>query len=147
MKVVIREARIVDTEKIRALLIATGIEIFGKEPVNRDDYEGFRQFYRERKGIFYVAEQHGIIVGTIAVRQEKHSCVRLRRFCVAKNYRNRGIGEQLYAKVLSYCKKKGYKRIILCTYFKMEDAIRFYLRQGFREYKRKKEELYFDKVL
>lgn len=131
----IRPCRPSDYSQIESLIIATIVEILGREPQNRDDYSCFQEYYSDG-GIFYVAQQDDKIIGTIAVLKDSTTTAKLRRMYVAKAHRKRGVGEQLFQHALQFCKQHHYTRLILCTYPAMKAAIAFYKNHGFHQYTR-----------
>lgn len=145
--IIVRECNPSDYAQIKKLIISVIVELFGREPKNRDDYKDFKKYYHEKNGIFYIAEDEGSVVGTIAIRGEPDSSAKLRRMYVIPKYRKKGVGQKLFEKALAFCKNKGYKRVILCTYPEMGEAIKFYKKHGFKEYDRKGEGIYFEKNL
>ena len=67
---------------------------------------------------------------------------------VLKEHRKQGVGEKLFLKAFSFSKKKGYNRIILCTYPEMKEAIKFYKKHGFKEFKNDgKGEIYLERFI
>jgi GNAT superfamily N-acetyltransferase len=66
---------------------------------------------------------------------------------IYKEYRGKGIGRKLFEKAFTFCKNNKYNRIMLCTYPQMKEAIKFYKKNGFREFKRKGQEIYFEKFI
>lgn len=122
-----------DYDQIASLIIKVIVELFGREPTNRDDYGNFKDHY-SKGGIFYVAEQDRKIIGTIALLRESATTAKLRRMYVAKEHRQHGVGEQLFQKALQFCRAHHYTRLILCTHPNMQAAIAFYKKHGFREY-------------
>ena len=143
----IRECTPEDYPQIIKLIDAVLIEFAGRPLKNRDDVGNYRDHYRERDGIFYVVEQDGKIVGTAAVRRETEDSARLRRHYIYPEYRGEGIGKRLLEKRLEFCKEKGYKKVIACTYLNLKTAIHLLNKYGFKEYKREGETVYFEKSL
>jgi len=88
----------------------------------------------------YVAEQNGKIIGIIAILRDSGNTAKLRRMYVAKKHRQQGLGEHLFQKALEFCRTHDYERIVLCTHPKMQAAIAFYKKHGFREYTRSEAE-------
>ncbi len=145
-KINIRACEPEDYPQIESLIIKVIVEILGREPINRDDYGNFKDHY-SKGGVFYVAEERGEIVGTIGLLRESSSTMKLRRMYVTKEHRNKGIGEQLFQKALAFCRSHHYTRIVLCTHPKMQAAIAFYKKHGFRQYVRDENDEAFEKSL
>ncbi|MEE9525866.1 MAG: GNAT family N-acetyltransferase [Candidatus Woesearchaeota archaeon] len=135
-----------DTESIIKLVHEILFEVFNAEARNIEDLKNIKKEYFEKKGVFYVAEDDGKIVGTIAAEKETDRIARLKRMFVKKEYRKQKLGQRLLDQLLEFCKKKGYEKIILSTYPQMKAAIEFYKKNGFKEYKRN-EHILFEKIL
>ncbi len=120
-------------------------EIFNSEPRKLTDLKNIKKHYFENNGIFYVAEDDGKIIGTIGVLREKKDVARLSRMYVSNDYRKQGIGQKLLDKIFGFCENKDYKKIILSTYPEMKAAIKFYEKNGFKEYKREGVRIFFKK--
>lgn len=141
----IRKYEEIDKEKVIKLVHEVLFEIFNAEARNIEDLKKIKEEYFEKGGIFYVAEDDGKIIGTIAVKRE-NNIARLKRMFVDKKYRKQKIAQKLLDKTLKFCKSKYYKKIILSTYPQMKTAIEFYKKNGFKEYKRN-EQIFFEKNL
>jgi ribosomal protein S18 acetylase RimI-like enzyme len=61
---------------------------------------------------------------------------------VKKEFRGKGIGRTLLEKAQSYCREKGYSRILLMVYVNNANAIGLYNKMGF-----KTERMHMGKVL
>ncbi|KAG8453249.1 hypothetical protein GDO86_000035 [Hymenochirus boettgeri] len=85
---------------------------------------------------FWVAEIDGGVVGTVAVRPAEDSDdeMILKRLCVAKSQRKKGIGKALCMKVIDYARERGYKAVSLETDVIQYDAQTLYERMGFNKY-------------
>ena len=64
-----------------------------------------------------------------------------------KDYRNQGIGQNLYNQIEDYCKNKDINEIILTTSKKMIAATKFYKKNGFKIVKINKENKIFMKKI
>lgn len=129
---IIREYEDRDKEAVIKLISEVLFELFNHPPVNIGDLNNIRKWYFDMNGVFYVAEEDNKLVGTAAVFKEKENA-RLKRMYVLKDYRNKGLGKLLLAKITEFCKSKGYKKIVLSTYPEMKDAIKFYEKNNFKE--------------
>jgi GNAT superfamily N-acetyltransferase len=110
-----------------------------------EDLDNIKKEYFDKNGVFYVAEDNGKIIGTIAVKREKGKTARLKRMYVAKRYRKMGVGQRLLSKILKFCRGKGYSKMILSTTAQMAVAINFYKKNEFKRYKTKKGKIFFEK--
>lgn len=129
----LREYKEKHKEQVIRLVSDCVFEIFGSGPENTDDLKDIKREFFERDGMFWVAEFNREVVGTVGVFREDEKTARLRRFFVKMDFRNKGIGQMLMDKALSFCKEKGFRRIVLTTYAQMKEAIRFYKKNSFTE--------------
>jgi ribosomal protein S18 acetylase RimI-like enzyme len=136
-----------DKNKVKKLIKKVLFEIFKVPAQGIEDLDDIKTAYFRKEGIFYVAEDRGQIIGTIAVRKEKNKIARLKRMYVNPKYRRQKIGQKLLDKVFKFCKDDRYKKIILSTYPLMGAAINFYKRNGFKKYKKTKEQLFFERKI
>lgn len=135
-----------DKERVIKLVRKVLFEIFNTEAENIEDLENIEQEYFENNGVFYVVEDNGKIIGTIAVKKEEDNIARIKRMFIDKEYRKQGIGQRLLDRIIEFCKNKGYKKIILSTHQQMQEAIEFYKKNEFKEYKRDKE-IFFERII
>jgi ribosomal protein S18 acetylase RimI-like enzyme len=142
----IRQYKKGDEEEIIKLTCKVLFEIFHAKARNISDLSNIKSEYFGKQEIFYVAQDKGKIVGTIAIKKEKDKTARLKRMFVDKNYRKQKIGQKLLNKTIEFCKNKRYKKIILSTYPQMKAAIKFYKKNGFKQYKQN-EKIFFEKTL
>lgn len=80
---------------------------------------------------FWVAEDDGAIVGTVAVRPKDESTCELKRLYVRADCRGTGLGERLYQHAEAFARAAGYERFWLDSSRRFEKAHRLYLRNGF----------------
>ncbi len=141
----IREYQEKDKKDVIELISKILFEIFKSKPNYLPDLKNIKRYYFGNKGIFYVAEDNGKVIGTIGVLREKKDVARLMRMYVSRTYRRHGVGQKLLDKIFQFCKNRSYKEIILSTYPEMEAAIKFYKKNGFKEYKREGFRIFFKK--
>lgn len=140
----IRRYKQSDKEQIIALAHKIYNEIFSKDAFEIEDLDDIKNEYFNNGGIFLVAEDDNKIIGTIGAVKFKGKTVRLRRVYIHPDYRSLGIGKELFNKILRFCKNKKYNRIILSTFKEMKQAIKFYKKNGFSEFK-KTDRIFFEK--
>ena len=79
----------------------------------------------------WVAEVDGVFAGCIfAVRQDQNSA-RLRALLVEPEFRKLGLGNKLIEQCLSFCRQRGYRKVVLWTCDALAQARRLYARHGF----------------
>lgn len=74
-------------------------------------------FARDDQG-FWIAQQAGMshgMVGMVGVEHREPGVAELRRMAVARAQRRKGIGRKLLAAAEAFCRKAGYRRIVLST--------------------------------
>jgi len=85
---------------------------------------------RWNEGPVWAAIQDGSLVGTVAAAP-KGDALYIRSMAVAPSARGRGIGKMLLARVESFAKANGFRRMFLSTTPFLQEAIRLYERFGF----------------
>ncbi len=92
--------------------------------------------YINCNGNFWIAlDNDNKIIGTIGIEYVNNDETYLKKLYVLKEYRGTGLAKELLNEVIQFSRKKGFKRIYLSTYGKLERANSFYLKNGFIEYK------------
>lgn len=142
---IIRKFKAEDRVRLLRLIRNILVEIFKVRPKRIELDNGF---FRDR-GVLYVAEDKGQVIGCVGVIKQKSNVVRLKKMYIAKNYRGTGIAQRLYNKAQTFSKKKRYKKIILSTTPQMKRAISFYERNGFVKYRfnKAKNQMFFIKKI
>ncbi len=95
---------------------------------------------RDREAELWVAEDDGVVVGTVTIAPEgspwrelgKPGEGEFRMLAVAPAARGRGVGEALVRHALARFETAGHTRAVLCSLVEMETAHRIYQRLGFR---------------
>lgn len=98
-----------------------------------DDLERLADSYAGPNSTFLVAEQDARIVGTCGVKAESPQTAILRRLFVSPTCRGKGVGSQLLKEALSFCRKRGFREVIIRTSTRMQQAIRLCMAEGFQE--------------
>ncbi|XP_069832350.1 probable N-acetyltransferase camello isoform X2 [Dendropsophus ebraccatus] len=88
---------------------------------------------------FWVAESKGRVVGMVGVQaaQGSHHDIELRRLCVTKDHRHKGIARSLCRRVIDFAGERGYKQVNLNTTTLQQAAQKLYMNMGFRIIKSK----------
>ena len=92
----------------------------------------FIENYDSNKEHFWVVEKDDDIVGSIAIVKVDDEVAQLRWFLVEPYARNKGIGTKLINEALSFCRNKGYQKIVLGTISELKAARRIYIKNGFQ---------------
>lgn len=120
--------------KVVEFLIEVAINEFGF--IEWQDYfykKDFLNVDRESENFWIAVNNQNNVIGTIGVvKDENPHTAKINSLYVAKEYRRRGIASNLYEICLDFIKKNDYNIIILHTYEKFKNAIKFYEKQGFQ---------------
>lgn len=79
----------------------------------------------------WLAEQGGVLVGSIAVVRPQDSAAQLRWFLVDPAVRGAGVGRRLMDEALAFCRASGARQVFLWTVAGLDAAARHYQRAGF----------------
>ena len=148
MDVTIREARETDLELVRKYTVETAWTDFSeterkelekdKERWVRHLLEGFERLSkRENHKIFVAEDESHTFLGYLWVGESGNMMTGLKfgfvyDIFVKHEFRGKGIGKILLEKAESYCREKGYSRLLLMVAVKNETAIRLYDSMGFK---------------
>lgn len=128
-------------KKINDFVISIYVEEHGFEEHRTIIKDDDNSIYSRSGGELWIAlDENDDIIGTIAVYKHDKKNIELKRLYVRKDYRGKGVSKELYEKAMTYCKKNKFERIFLGTYDRLETAIYFYLKRGFKEIEHKNEE-------
>lgn len=105
-----------------------------------------REKYFSEGGCFWVATDHGNIVGSIGLMHCSHGIGVLKKFFVKQDYRGKTfyLGRKLYAELLSFAKQHGFQELFLDTPKNTERAHKFYEKAGFVKIREKDLPVQFD---
>ncbi|MBU2056053.1 MAG: GNAT family N-acetyltransferase [Proteobacteria bacterium] len=110
-----------------------GFGLFFEAKVATELAEFLIRFEKERDGFWTLL--HGERVeGAIAIdgREAATQGAHLRWFILSPEFHGRGWGRRLLAEAVSFCDRKGYRRIGLWTFAGLDTARRLYEASGFR---------------
>jgi GNAT superfamily N-acetyltransferase len=95
------------------------------------DLASVPEHYRGPRAGFWVAEDEGAIVGTVAIRPKQEGTCELKRLYVRADCRGTGLGQRLYRHAEEFARAAGYDRIWLDSSRRFAKAHRLYVRNGF----------------
>lgn len=133
MSAVIRAYEARDHETVAALVVAVleehgfGAHVGGA----MQDLARIAARYAAPRGGFWVAEQGGVVVGTVAVRPKEGSTCELKRLYVRGDLRGSGLGQRLYEHAERFAKSAGYETIWLDSSRRFDRAHRLYRKNGY----------------
>lgn len=142
----IERFRPADQPAARALILAGLEEHWGAlDPALNPDLNDIATSYSD--GVFLVARLarlNGQLVGTGALIPETEGVGRIARMSVAKSHRRLGIGTRILHELLGEARRQGYRKVVLETTETWDDAISFYLRNGFSIIARHDGDMHFE---
>jgi L-amino acid N-acyltransferase YncA len=103
------------------------------------NYSYMKNWYENHKGRYsvIVAENEGIVVGWASLNQYNNRCaydgVADLSVYISRDYRGKGVGKKLLAKLESLAKENGFYKMILFTFSFNQLGQGLYRRMGFRE--------------
>ncbi len=99
----------------------------------REEIEHIAEYYKERHGIFFVAEISDSIVGMYGLESVGIDTMELRRMYVDPDARGRGIGRSLLAHAEEQTRLADKARLILSTSEIQTAALSLYRASGYKE--------------
>jgi ribosomal protein S18 acetylase RimI-like enzyme len=156
MDITIREATETDLPLVRKCTVETGWKVLSENERKQLDKEKwtkqilgvFEQLSkRETHRIFVAEDESHTFLGYLWIGEGSNMMSGLKHgyiydVLVNEEFRGKGIGRMLVEKAQSYCREKGYSRILLMVSVSNETAIRLYDKMGF-----KAEQTYMAKAL
>lgn len=142
------ECRYGEREDVIKFLVQITSEEFGFS--NWKDYFAHKlvEKYKTGKNNFWIAlNKENKIIGTCGGLQQTDKIIKMNCFYISSEYRNFGIGKNLYDLFLDFAKRTNYKEIILCTFKEFDIAIKFYEKRGFKLYEITDDEFWYRKEL
>lgn len=119
---------------VNQFVISIFLEEFGFEQYrNVLENESNIKFQENGGDLWICFDDEGKIIGTVAVERFEENKMILKKMYVNKKYRGKGIAQELFDKVLEFCKENVVKEIVLGTFHELERAIQFYTKNGFEE--------------
>lgn len=93
-------------------------------------------------GHIFFAKTNGKVVGTIALIKLSEGLYELSKMAVDPNYQGKQIGQKLLKFVVDFAKKQTWKKLLLYSNRKLENAIYLYRKFGFVEIEIEKDNPY-----
>jgi GNAT superfamily N-acetyltransferase len=87
--------------------------------------------YGGGRGGFWVAEEDGAVVGSVAIRPKEGTTCELKRLYLRPNKRGSGLGQKLYEHAEAFARTAGYDRIWLDSSRRFARAHKLYERNGY----------------
>lgn len=101
--------------------------------------EDFDDRLNTEKECIWILQINGNPMGSIGVTMFDEHTAQLRWFLVDPSVRGEGYGSDLIKKAIDFCRKRGYKKILLWTNEDLQSARRLYQKFGFQISETKKQ--------
>lgn len=138
-----------ETESQAKKLIVNGLsEYFDYYDESKNpDLNNIVDNYIKQGDIFLVGIYNENVICTGGLIKENNNTGRIVRMSVKNEFRRKGIATKMLKKLELKAIKKEYKKIVLETTKDWSGAISFYKANGYTEYSRDENDVYFKKVL
>jgi broad specificity phosphatase PhoE/GNAT superfamily N-acetyltransferase len=135
-----------DQAEAQALILGGLKEHWGSiDPTKNPDIYDISTAYRD--AFFFVARHQGRMVGTAALIPRDEHTAEIVRMSVSGDLRRKGIGKALLHHLVNLAKQSDYCRLILETTSSWENAVQFYLENGFKVTHQRDGDTYFTLIL
>jgi GNAT superfamily N-acetyltransferase len=98
----------------------------------QNDLGRITEYYGERNGGFWVAEENSSIMGMFGIAESAPAAMELKRMCVAPEGRGRGIGRTMLAFAEAECRRRGAATLHFETSEFNREALPLYVSAGFQ---------------
>ncbi len=88
--------------------------------------------YQDAGGEFWVADDEGVIAGSVGVLPHEGDLCELKRLYIGHAYRRRGLATRLLATARGWAIANGFRRMVLWSDVLLTAAHALYLKKGFR---------------
>lgn len=144
----IRRYRKSDQKEVKEFVLTVLSEFgFSHNPELDYDLEDPDKYYKNIGGVFYVFEDKGKIIGTIAVKNKGENIAEIKRLYIDSKFRGKGYGSKLFDTALEFCKGNNYKKVVFDTWSRFEKAKLLYLSRGFTITRTSGEQIFMEKQL
>ncbi len=106
---------------------------FYVEPYDLEVLSNPDKYIIEKGGYIFFSRANEKITGTVALMKMEDGVYELTKMAVNKNMRSNGIGQRLMQYCLQFAKENNFKKLILYSNTKLENAIYIYRKWGFQE--------------
>ncbi len=97
----------------------------------REEIDGISEYYREKRGSFWVATIDAKIVGTFGLEPSGPGAMELRRMYVDPDRRRRGIARKMLQFAENQCRANNLRQLDLSTAEIQSEALSFYRESGY----------------
>ena len=108
-------------------------EFFYVEQHDQDLLERCEENILEPGGHIFFYESEGLVVGTFALIPHGDGVYELGKMAVEKNYRGKGIGQELLSFCIAFAQEIPCKELLLYSNRKLHNSLHIYRKFGFEE--------------
>lgn len=120
-------------EDFKNLNIAWLKKYFWVEPHDEEVLGKPEKYIIESGGDIFLVKEGDDIIGTVALMKIEDGIFELTKMAVTPAAQGKSIGQKLMVHTLEYAKKQGWKKLIIYSNRKLENAIHIYRKYGFKE--------------
>lgn len=117
----------------RDLNIAWLEKYFWVEPHDEEVLGKPEKYIITSGGQIFLVKEGDHIIGTVALMKIEDGIFELTKMAVTPAAQGKRIGQKLMVHTLEYAKKQGWKKLIIYSNRKLENAIHIYRKYGFKE--------------
>lgn len=120
-------------EDFKNLNIAWLKKYFWVEPHDEEVLGKPEKYIIKSGGDIFLVKEGDDIIGTVALMKIEDGIFELTKMAVTPAAQGKSIGQKLMVHTLEYAKKQGWKKLIIYSNRKLENAIHIYRKYGFKE--------------
>ncbi|WP_324719389.1 GNAT family N-acetyltransferase [Salinimicrobium sp. HB62] len=120
-------------DKFRDLNIEWLEKYFWVEPHDEEVLGKPEKYIIEPGGTIFFVLENKKVIGTVALMKIEDGIFELTKMAVVPAAQGKNVGQQLMQHTLDYARSKGWKKLIIFSNRKLENAIHIYKKYGFRE--------------
>ena len=121
------------TADFRDLNLAWLKKYFWVEPYDEEVLGKPEKYILSTGGNIFFVQDGDKIIGTVALMKIEDGEFELTKMAVTPDYQGKNIGQKLMEHTLDYARIQGWKRLIIYSNRKLENAIYIYKKYGFTE--------------
>jgi len=108
-------------------------EFFEVEPIDKEVLNHCEESILAKGGFIFFTKSGKSVLGTYAFIKVEPQVFELTKMAVDKNYRGQGIGQLMLAHAVAFAEKHHWKKLVLYSNTRLENAIYLYRKSGFIE--------------
>ena len=108
-------------------------EFFWVEPHDEEVLGNPEKYIIQPGGMIFFVRDANEIIGCVALMKMEDKIFELTKMAVKPKHRGKKIGQELMEHSLNFARKKGWKKLVIYSNRKLENAIHLYRKYGFIE--------------